>query len=145
MFPIIIIIHSSSMHLSKYKSHFHFLFLIFFIVTYKDFESNLGPKLQFVLQLKSWWAPNYHTDWWEKYVYLMGRSPLPINSNYYGMDQGWYPTREQSSRYSNVKGVISTRMLCTHLVYHKLRMAIIEVTKNGSSRNAKFSKTRVIY
>ncbi|KXJ09569.1 Carnitine O-palmitoyltransferase 1, liver isoform [Exaiptasia diaphana] len=63
-----------------------------------DFEKTLGPKLQFVLQLKSWWAPNYHTDWWEKYVYLMGRSPLPINSNYYGMDQGWYPTREQPSR-----------------------------------------------
>ncbi|XP_048580409.1 carnitine O-palmitoyltransferase 1, liver isoform-like isoform X1 [Nematostella vectensis] len=64
----------------------------------KDFEKNLGPKLQFILQLKSWWATNYCTDWWEKYVYLMGRSPLPINSNYYCLDQGWYPTREQPSR-----------------------------------------------
>lgn len=64
----------------------------------KDFERNLGPKLQFILQLKSWWAPNYHTDWWEKYVYCMGRSPLPINSNYYCLDQNWHPTLNQASR-----------------------------------------------
>lgn len=64
----------------------------------KDFENNLGPKLQFILKLKSWWAPNYHTDWWEKYVYCMGRSPLPINSNYYCLDQNWHPTLNQASR-----------------------------------------------
>lgn len=64
----------------------------------KDFEKNLGPKLQFILRLKSWWAPNYHTDWWEKYVYRMGRSPLPINSNYYCLDQHWHPTYAQASR-----------------------------------------------
>lgn len=64
----------------------------------KDFEKNLGPKLQFILTLKSWWAPNYHTDWWEKYVYCMGRSPLPINSNYYCLDQNWHPTYDQASR-----------------------------------------------
>lgn len=64
----------------------------------KDFEKNLGPKLQFILKLKSWWAPNYHTDWWEKYVYCMGRSPLPINSNYYCLDQHWHPTHVQASR-----------------------------------------------
>lgn len=25
----------------------------------KDFEKNLGPKLQWYLKLKSWWASNY--------------------------------------------------------------------------------------
>lgn len=25
------------------------------------------------------------TDWWEEYVYLRGRSPLIVNSNYYIM------------------------------------------------------------
>lgn len=64
----------------------------------KDFERNLGPKLQFILKLKSWWAPNYHTDWWEKYVYCMGRLPLPNNSNYYCLDQNWHPTLNQASR-----------------------------------------------
>ncbi|XP_068710721.1 carnitine O-palmitoyltransferase 1, liver isoform-like [Montipora capricornis] len=68
----------------------------------KDFEKNLGPKLQFILKLKSWWAPNYHTDWWEKYVYLMGRSPLPINSNYYCLDQNWHPTLNQASRAATI-------------------------------------------
>lgn len=26
------------------------------------------------------------SDWWEEYVYLRGRSPLVINSNFYGID-----------------------------------------------------------
>jgi len=65
----------------------------------KEFQSSLGPKLQWILQLKSWWAPNYCTDWWEKYVYLMGRDPIAINSNYYCLDQGgWVPTKVQSAR-----------------------------------------------
>ena len=38
-----------------------------------------GPKLQRYLVLKSWYATNYVTDWWEKYVYLIGRSPIVIN------------------------------------------------------------------
>ncbi|XP_064645349.1 carnitine O-palmitoyltransferase 1, liver isoform-like isoform X2 [Lineus longissimus] len=65
----------------------------------EDFEKTLGPKLQKILQLKSWWAQNYVTDWWEKYVYLMGRSPIAINSNYYALDQSyWTPTKRQVSR-----------------------------------------------
>lgn len=29
-----------------------------------EFEKTLGPKLQNALVLKSWWAPNYVSDWW---------------------------------------------------------------------------------
>lgn len=25
------------------------------------------------------------SDWWEEYIYLRGRSPIMVNSNYYGM------------------------------------------------------------
>ena len=39
--------------------------------------------MQRYLVLKSWWASNYVTDWWEQYVYLSGRSSIMINSNYY--------------------------------------------------------------
>ncbi len=39
--------------------------------------------MQRYLLLKSWWASNYVTDWWEQYVYLYGRSSIMINSNYY--------------------------------------------------------------
>lgn len=28
------------------------------------------------------------SDWWEEYVYLRGRSPIMVNSNYYGMVGG---------------------------------------------------------
>ncbi|XP_048215651.1 carnitine O-palmitoyltransferase 1, liver isoform [Perognathus longimembris pacificus] len=53
----------------------------------QDFAANLGPKLQWYLKLKSWWATNYVSDWWEEYIYLRGRGPIMVNSNYYAMDQ----------------------------------------------------------
>lgn len=52
----------------------------------KEFEDGIGLKLQRYLKLKSWWSTNYVSDWWEEYVYLRGRSPLMVNSNFYGMD-----------------------------------------------------------
>ncbi|XP_060076491.1 carnitine O-palmitoyltransferase 1, liver isoform-like [Ylistrum balloti] len=69
----------------------------------QDFEKNLGPKLQRVLVLKSWWAQNYVSDWWEKYVYLKSRSTLLINSNYYIMDQSyWIGSKIQVARTANL-------------------------------------------
>lgn len=50
------------------------------------FQNGPGKKMQRYLILKSWWANNYVTDWWESYVYLHGRSSLMINSNYYACD-----------------------------------------------------------
>lgn len=52
----------------------------------KEFEQNLAPRLQRYLVLKSWWASNYVSDWWEEYIYLRGRTPIMVNSNFYGMD-----------------------------------------------------------
>ncbi|XP_066866645.1 carnitine O-palmitoyltransferase 1, muscle isoform isoform X3 [Kogia breviceps] len=60
----------------------------------KEFQEKTAPRLQKYLVLKSWWATNYlqpptHpqvSDWWEEYVYLQGRTPLMVNSNYYVMD-----------------------------------------------------------
>ena len=85
----------------------------------KEFQDGIGNKLQRYLILKSWWAANYVShyynyfrfkyfvnviniyiygmfkfldkfdlkvsDWWEEYVYLRGRSPIMVNSNYYGV------------------------------------------------------------
>ncbi|XP_034271245.1 carnitine O-palmitoyltransferase 1, brain isoform isoform X3 [Pantherophis guttatus] len=69
----------------------------------RDFERTLGPHLQWYLTLKSWWAPNYVSDWWEEYVYLRGRSPLMVNSNYYAMDFLYVtPTPVQSARAGNL-------------------------------------------
>ncbi|XP_022374636.1 carnitine O-palmitoyltransferase 1, muscle isoform isoform X6 [Enhydra lutris kenyoni] len=52
----------------------------------KDFQEKTAPRLQKYLVLKSWWATNYVSDWWEEYVYLRSRAPLVVNSNYYVMD-----------------------------------------------------------
>lgn len=65
----------------------------------KDFEQTIGPKLQRYLILKSWWATNYVSDWWEQFVYLRGRSPLMTITNYYGTDALFLKnTSSQSAR-----------------------------------------------
>ncbi|XP_021543520.1 carnitine O-palmitoyltransferase 1, muscle isoform isoform X2 [Neomonachus schauinslandi] len=52
----------------------------------KEFQDKTAPRLQKYLVLKSWWATNYVSDWWEEYVYLRSRAPLMVNSNYYVME-----------------------------------------------------------
>ncbi|XP_060871652.1 carnitine O-palmitoyltransferase 1, liver isoform isoform X2 [Metopolophium dirhodum] len=51
-----------------------------------EFEDGIAVKLQRYLWLKSWWSSNYVSDWWEEYVYLRSRTPLIVNSNFYGTD-----------------------------------------------------------
>ncbi|XP_051884942.1 carnitine O-palmitoyltransferase 1, liver isoform-like isoform X2 [Pristis pectinata] len=68
----------------------------------QDFELKVGPRLQWYLKLKSWWATNYVSDWWEEYIYLRGRGPIMVNSNYYAMDYLYIiPTRSQAARAGN--------------------------------------------
>lgn len=68
-----------------------------------EFQSGIGKKLQRYLTLKSWWATNYVSDWWEEYVYLRGRSPLMVNSNFYGVDAIFtLPTKIQAARAASV-------------------------------------------
>uniref|UniRef100_A0A286ZZX4 carnitine O-palmitoyltransferase n=1 Tax=Sus scrofa TaxID=9823 RepID=A0A286ZZX4_PIG len=68
----------------------------------QDFAVSLGPRLQWYLKLKSWWATNYVSDWWEEYIYLRGRGPLMVNSNYYAMDLLYItPTHIQAARAGN--------------------------------------------
>ncbi len=51
-----------------------------------EFETGIAPKLQRYLWLKWLWSVNYVSDWWEEYIYLRGRQPLMLNSNYYATD-----------------------------------------------------------
>lgn len=68
-----------------------------------EFQNGIGKKLQFYLHLKSWFSTNYVSDWWEEYVYLRARSPLMVNSNYYGIDALLVcPTEKQTSRAANL-------------------------------------------
>lgn len=68
----------------------------------EDFEKGIGKKLQRYLVLKSWWATNYVSDWWEEYVYHKSRHPLPVNSNIYGTDCVNHPTKNQAARVANL-------------------------------------------
>ncbi|XP_073652249.1 palmitoyl thioesterase CPT1C isoform X4 [Tursiops truncatus] len=51
----------------------------------REFLRLQASLLQWYLQLKSWWASNYVSDWWEEFVYLRSRNSLMVNSNYYMM------------------------------------------------------------
>jgi carnitine O-palmitoyltransferase 1 len=69
----------------------------------EKFRKGLGRRLQRYLVIKSWLSTNYVTDWWEEYIYLRQRSPIMINSNYYGFDTlNLHPTTSQSARAANI-------------------------------------------
>lgn len=51
-----------------------------------EFERGVGKRLQRYLNLKWLISSNYVSDWWEEYVYLRGRSPIMVNSNFYALD-----------------------------------------------------------
>uniref|UniRef100_A0A8C5MVR1 Carnitine O-palmitoyltransferase 1, muscle isoform n=1 Tax=Leptobrachium leishanense TaxID=445787 RepID=A0A8C5MVR1_9ANUR len=68
----------------------------------EEFKKDLGRKLQKYLHVKSWWSSNYVSDWWEEYIYLRGRGPIMVNSNYYAMDFLYVtPTSKQAARAGN--------------------------------------------
>lgn len=67
-----------------------------------EFANGIGKKLQRYLFLKSWWASNYVSDWWEEYVYLRNRDPLMYGSNYYGSDVINVKTTHQTARAANL-------------------------------------------
>uniref|UniRef100_A0A8B9YK21 Palmitoyl thioesterase CPT1C n=1 Tax=Bos mutus grunniens TaxID=30521 RepID=A0A8B9YK21_BOSMU len=82
------------------------------VLSDKDFDWTAGlaqeflklqaSLLQWYLQLKSWWASNYVSDWWEEFVYLRSRNSLMVNSNYYMMDFLYVtPTPVQAARAGN--------------------------------------------
>ncbi|CAF3913071.1 unnamed protein product [Rotaria magnacalcarata] len=69
----------------------------------EDFRRTIGKKLQRYLWLKWLISTNYVSDWWEKFVYLRGRSPIMVNSNFYGLDAAYiHPTTIQTARAANV-------------------------------------------
>ncbi|VBB32584.1 unnamed protein product, partial [Acanthocheilonema viteae] len=69
----------------------------------KKFRNGVGRHLQWYLIIKSFLSINYVADWWEEFVYLRQRSPIMINSNYYGMDSFVaHPTHNQAARAATV-------------------------------------------
>uniref|UniRef100_A0A914ENB6 carnitine O-palmitoyltransferase n=1 Tax=Acrobeloides nanus TaxID=290746 RepID=A0A914ENB6_9BILA len=69
----------------------------------EKFQKGLGRRLQRYLILKSWMSINYISDWWFEFVYLRQRSPIMINSNYYGFESVNEPlTKNQAARAANV-------------------------------------------
>ena len=64
-----------------------------------EFQTTIAARLQKYLVLKSWWATNYVSDWWEEFVYLHSREPIMVNSNFYAMDLLYVrPTTKQTAR-----------------------------------------------
>ncbi|XP_042200963.1 carnitine O-palmitoyltransferase 1, liver isoform isoform X2 [Callorhinchus milii] len=110
----------------------------------KDFEVKLGPRLQWYLKLKSWWATNYVSDWWEEYVYLRGREPIMVNSNYYAMDFLYVtPTPIQAARAGNLTHalLLYRRKLTREEIKPLLIQAVVPMCSNQFENI--FNTTRV--
>eukprot|EP00960_Hanusia_phi_P057787 763663-Hanusia_phi.AAC.5 len=82
-------------------------------------KSTEARKLQTLLIVKSFLSGNYVSDWWEKYIYLRSRSPILINSNYYGLGYAnMIPSHHQTHRaavlvhlYARFKVILDTERL----------------------------------
>lgn len=69
----------------------------------EKFRRGIGRRLQRYLIIKSYLSVNYVSDWWEEFIYLRQRSPIMINSNYYGFDTiSAHPTHIQAARAANL-------------------------------------------
>jgi carnitine O-palmitoyltransferase 1 len=67
------------------------------------FHKNEGWKLQLFLKFRTLYTTSWLWDWWEKYVYLRGRSPIMVNSNYYVLDAiSFKPTHLQAARSAGI-------------------------------------------
>ena len=80
----------------------------------EDFRNGIGKRLQRYLMFKYLISSNYVSDWWEEYVYLRGRSPIMVNSNFYALDCIFRPSNyKQASRAANcvISALIHRRSL----------------------------------
>ncbi|XP_063768214.1 carnitine O-palmitoyltransferase 1, liver isoform isoform X1 [Eleginops maclovinus] len=110
-----------------------------------DFEKNLGPRLQWYLKLKSWWASNYVSDWWEEYIYLRGRGPIMVNSNYYAMDFLYvFPTSIQAARAGNaIHAIMLYRRKLDRAQIKPIYLLANKVPLCSAQWEAMFNTTRV--
>lgn len=76
----------------------------------KKFLKEEGWKLQLFLKVRTLYTVSWLWEWWEKYVYLRGRSPIMINSNYYILDSCYTQTT-----YSQVSPTLKATRLACHL------------------------------
>uniref|UniRef100_A0A671MQY2 carnitine O-palmitoyltransferase n=1 Tax=Sinocyclocheilus anshuiensis TaxID=1608454 RepID=A0A671MQY2_9TELE len=111
----------------------------------KEFESSLGNRLQWYLKLKAMWASNYVSDWWEEYVYLRGRGPLMVNSNYYGMDFLYVtPTPIQAARAGNtLHACLLYRRKLNREEIKPSRVAVLNVPLCAAQCERIFNTTRI--
>lgn len=90
-----------------------------------EFKKGPGRRFQRYLWLKSWWAPNYVSDWWEEFIYLRGRSSIMVNSNFYASDTIlMLATNKQCARAANL---IHVALLFRRLIdYQTLKPILLQ-------------------
>ena len=80
------------------------------------------------------------TDWWEEYVYLRGRSPIMVNSNYYGVvsilfftlmfNSLWFYSSIYTVRYIWMQNFISLLMnwnVATSILQHQMQSKVLTI------------------
>ncbi|CAF3084968.1 unnamed protein product [Rotaria socialis] len=108
------------------------------------FKNTIGYKLQRYLWFKWLLSSNYVTDWWEKFVYLRGRSPLIVNSNYYCLDAVFSrPAMKQTARAANI--VYAALKYRTELELEKVKplMAFSSIPLCSIQHERQFNTVRI--
>ncbi len=110
-----------------------------------EFQKGVGRRLQRYLIFKWLISSNYVSDWWEEYVYLRGRSPIMVNSNYYGTDLFNKPlTSIQSARAANaVTAVLEFRRSLEKQLVKPIISGIVPLCSRQHERQ--FNTTRIPY
>jgi len=109
-----------------------------------EFQKGVGRRLQHYLIFKSFVSSNYVSDWWEEYVYLRGRTPIMVNSNFYGTDLFNKPlTTIQAARAANcIVGVFSFRRASEKEIIKPI-MAQDSIPLCSRQHERQFNTTRV--
>lgn len=109
-----------------------------------NFQKGIGKRLQRYLVLKSYITSNYVSDWWEEYVYLRGRAPIMVNSNFYGLDTVFASySSNQASRAANC--IVSAIKYRRELANETLRPIMVQSMVPLCSRQyeRQFNTTRI--
>lgn len=77
-----------------------------------EFQNGIGRRLQRYLCLKSMLSSNYVSDWWEEYVYLRGRTPIMVNSNFYALDSAYRVS-------TNVQAALAANCIAAAFMYRR--------------------------
>lgn len=96
------------------------------VAAVEEFKMGVGKTLQeqLVKRAADPKIENWLEEWWESFIYLRGRDPLPVFSNWYGTDRINSPEQDQAVRGSKViSEILVFKKMCETEELEPIRLA----------------------